>query len=182
MRNSQNNKDKPFSIATKNTFKYIWSLILPNLKIHLNKFPLLNCTWKFIKGVSTGEEKAIIHEIFITSRDGQTFLNESFGGLQLDPELYSAFLSAILTFGSQFTEELREIHFASFKIVFFTTEKLILTAVVDKYDENLAIARFLTLLATEFKKKFGDLEDWKGDLKKFEEFREKIKTYVKLRS
>ena len=96
--------------------------------------------------------------------------------------MYSAFLSAILTFGSQFTEELREIHFASFKIVFFTTEKLILTAVVDKYDENLAIARFLTLLANEFKKKFGDLEDWKGDLKKFEEFREKIKTYVKLRS
>jgi len=122
----------------------------------------------------------LIHMVYvIDERSGINLLFRRYGELEMDEVLMSGFLTAIRHFSSEFKRDepdtIQEIEMKTYKIV-YASERNVLVAAVSDYDDSTPVIRkALSILASRFSEKYGDiLKSWRGDTTIFSEFTTEI--------
>jgi hypothetical protein len=104
---------------------------------------------------------------------GLCVLDRKYGEADMDPNLISGFLTALIQFGRELSDgnRVHVIDFGAFDICLSLKDNVIVTAIVDKVDDGNAAMAVLGEVNNAFSKKYGNmLEDWDGNLEPFESF------------
>lgn len=111
----------------------------------------------------------MIHNIYIMKRSGECLISRKYGSLEVDDDLVTGFLSAILNFGEQIDgERVESIIMGNKKFVYTIMNDIIFIAYADKDDP---VKEDLELLGRKFIEKYSEvLSNWKGNRSVFEDF------------
>lgn len=116
----------------------------------------------------------MIQAIYILVADsGLCVLDRKYGEAEMDPNLISGFLTALISFGQELSSgnRVHVIDFGAFDICLSLQNNIIVAATVDKTDDGNAAMAVLSEVNTEFVKKYADiLVGWDGNLEPFEVF------------
>jgi hypothetical protein len=100
-------------------------------------------------------------------------LDRKYGEGEMDPNLISGFLTALISFGQELSSgnRVHVIDFGAFDICLSLKNNIIVAATVDKTDDGNAAMAVLADVNNEFVKRYGNiLVDWDGNLEPFEVF------------
>ena len=116
----------------------------------------------------------MIQAVYILVADsGLCVLDRKYGEADMDPNLISGFLTALIQFGRELSDgnRVHVIDFGAFDICLSLKDNVIVAATVDKIDDGNAAMAILADVNNAFTKKYGNmLEDWDGNLGPFEVF------------
>ncbi|MCK5237987.1 MAG: hypothetical protein KAR33_00480 [Candidatus Thorarchaeota archaeon] len=125
----------------------------------------------------------MIQALYVLIADsGLCVLDRKYGEGEMDPNLISGFLTALISFGQELSSgnRVHVIDFGAFDICLSLKNNVIVAATVDKTDDGNAAMAVLAEVNNEFVKKFSSvLQDWDGNLEPFEEFMPKIDEITK---
>lgn len=109
----------------------------------------------------------------LVADSGLCVLDRKYGEADMDPNLISGFLTALIQFGRELSDgnRVHVIDFGAFDICLSLKDNVIVAAIVDKVDDGNAAMAILADVNNAFTKKYGNmLEDWDGNLGPFEVF------------
>ncbi len=116
----------------------------------------------------------MIQALYILVADsGLCVLDRKYGQAEMDPNLISGFLTALISFGQELSSgnRVHVIDFGAFDICLSLKNNIIVAATVDKTDDGNAAMAILADVNNEFVKKYATLlESWDGNLEPFESF------------
>ncbi|MFW9807751.1 MAG: hypothetical protein ACFFE6_00095 [Candidatus Thorarchaeota archaeon] len=116
----------------------------------------------------------MIQAVYILIADsGLCVLDRKYGEADMDPNLISGFLTALIQFGRELSDgnRVHVIDFGAFDICLSLKNNVIVAATVDKVDDGNAAMAVLGEVNNSFSKKYGDmLAEWDGNLEPFESF------------
>ena len=116
----------------------------------------------------------MIQAVYILIADsGLCVLDRKYGEADMDPNLISGFLTALIQFGRELSDgnRVHVIDFGAFDICLSLKDNVIVAATVDKVDDGNAAMAVLADVNNAFTKKYGNmLQDWDGNLEPFESF------------
>ncbi|MHA1770261.1 MAG: hypothetical protein ACTSYL_01900 [Candidatus Thorarchaeota archaeon] len=116
----------------------------------------------------------LIQAIYILIADsGLCVLDRKYGEADMDPNLISGFLTALIQFGRELSSgnRVHVIDFGAFDICLSLRENVIVAAIVDKVDDTNAAMAVLADVNNAFVKEFKQvLVNWDGNLEPFENF------------
>lgn len=124
--------------------------------------------------IPNGERRTLIQAVYILIADsGLCVLDRKYGEADMDPNLISGFLTALIQFGRELSDgnRVHVIDFGAFNICLSLKSNIIVAATVDKTDDGNAAMAVLADVNNAFVKKYeGLLEEWDGNLEPFEAF------------
>ncbi len=116
----------------------------------------------------------MIQALYILVADsGLCVLDRKYGQAEMDPNLISGFLTALISFGQELSSgnRVHVIDFGAFDICLSLKNNIIVAATVDKTDDGNAAMAVLADVNNQFVKAYSDvLENWDGNLEPFESF------------
>ncbi|MFW9834980.1 MAG: hypothetical protein ACFFEK_13355 [Candidatus Thorarchaeota archaeon] len=116
----------------------------------------------------------MIQAVYILIADsGLCVLDRKYGEADMDPNLISGFLTALIQFGRELSDgnRVHVIDFGAFDICLSLKDNVIVAATVDKVDDGNAAMAVLAEVNNAFTKRYGNmLQEWDGNLEPFEEF------------
>ncbi|NHI89561.1 MAG: hypothetical protein EAX87_08565 [Candidatus Thorarchaeota archaeon] len=116
----------------------------------------------------------MIQAVYILIADsGLCVLDRKYGEADMDPNLISGFLTALIQFGRELSDgnRVHVIDFGAFDICLSLKDNVIVAATVDKVDDGNAAMAVLADINNTFTKKYDNmLQDWDGNLEPFEVF------------
>jgi nucleoid DNA-binding protein len=116
----------------------------------------------------------LIQAVYILIADsGLCVLDRKYGEADMDPNLISGFLTALIQFGRELSDgnRVHVIDFGAFDICLSLKDNVIVAATVDKVDDGNAAMAVLADINNTFTKKYDNmLQDWDGNLEPFEAF------------
>ncbi len=116
----------------------------------------------------------MIQAVYILIADsGLCVLDRKYGEADMDPNLISGFLTALIQFGRELSDgnRVHVIDFGVFDICLSLKNNVIVAATVDKVDDGNAAMAVLGEVNNAFFKKYGSmLAEWDGNLEPFESF------------
>ncbi len=125
----------------------------------------------------------MIQALYILIADsGLCVLDRKYGEAEMDPNLISGFLTALISFGQELSSgnRVHVIDFGVFDICLSLKNNIIVAASVDKTDDGNAAMAVLADVNNEFVKHFGKmLGNWDGNLEPFEAFAPRIDEITK---
>ncbi|MHA1909454.1 MAG: hypothetical protein ACW98Y_19305 [Candidatus Thorarchaeota archaeon] len=125
----------------------------------------------------------MIQALYILIADsGLCVLDRKYGEGEMDPNLISGFLTALISFGQELSSgnRVHVIDFGAFDICLSLKNNVIVAATVDKTDDGNAAMAVLADVNNEFVNQFASvLEDWDGNLEPFEDFMSKVDEITK---
>jgi len=104
---------------------------------------------------------------------GLCVLDRKYGEADMDPNLISGFLTALIQFGRELSDgnRVHVIDFGAFDICLSLKDNVIVAATVDKVDDGNAAMAVLSEVNNAFTKKYGAmLQEWDGNLEPFDSF------------
>jgi hypothetical protein len=120
----------------------------------------------------------VIQAVYILIADsGLCVLDRKYGTADMDPNLISGFLTALIQFGRELSDgnRVHVIDFGAFDICLSLKDNVIVAATVDKVDDGNAAMAVLADVNNAFSKIYGNmLQDWDGNLEPFEAFYQKL--------
>jgi hypothetical protein len=131
------------------------------------------CT-RNVEKTSDREIHTLIQAVYILVADsGLCVLDRKYGEADMDPNLISGFLTALIQFGRELSDgnRVHVIDFGAFDICLSLKENVIVAATVDKIDDGNAAMAILSEVNNAFLAKYGNmLATWDGNLEPFEAF------------
>jgi hypothetical protein len=125
----------------------------------------------------------LIQAVYILVADsGLCVLDRKYGSADMDPNLISGFLTALIQFGRELSDgnRVHVIDFGAFDICLSLKDNVIVAATVDKIDDGNAAMAVLAEVNNEFVKAYGSmLAEWDGNLEPFEKFYKKLDDVTK---
>jgi hypothetical protein len=125
----------------------------------------------------------LIQAVYILVADsGLCVLDRKYGSADMDPNLISGFLTALIQFGRELSDgnRVHVIDFGAFDICLSLKDNVIVAATVDKVDDGNAAMAVLADVNNEFVNMYGAmLADWDGNLEPFEVFYKKLDEITK---
>ncbi len=125
----------------------------------------------------------MIQALYVLIADsGLCVLDRKYGEGEMDPNLISGFLTALISFGQELSSgnRVHVIDFGAFDICLSLNNNVIVAATVDKTDDGNAAMAILARVNNEFVKSFTSvLKDWDGNLEPFEAFIPKVDEITK---
>jgi hypothetical protein len=125
----------------------------------------------------------LIQAVYILVADsGLCVLDRKYGSADMDPNLISGFLTALIQFGRELSDgnRVHVIDFGAFDICLSLKDNVIVAATVDKVDDGNAAMAVLADVNNEFVSMYGAmLADWDGNLEPFEVFYKKLDEITK---
>lgn len=125
----------------------------------------------------------LIQAVYILIADsGLCVLDRKYGTADMDPNLISGFLTALIQFGRELSDgnRVHVIDFGVFDICLSLKDNVIVAATVDKIDDGNAAMAVLAEVNNVFSKTYGDmLKEWDGNLEPFETFYQKLDDVTK---
>lgn len=116
----------------------------------------------------------MIQAVYVLIADsGLCVLDRKYGEADMDPNLISGFLTALIQFGRELSDgnRVHVIDFGAFDICLSLKDNVIVAATVDKVDDGNAAMAVLGEVNNAFSHKYGSmLADWDGNLEPFESF------------
>ncbi len=116
----------------------------------------------------------MIQAVYILIADsGLCVLDRKYGEADMDPNLISGFLTALIQFGRELSDgnRVHVIDFGAFDICLSLKDNVIVAATVDKVDDGNAAMAVLSEVNNAFTKKYGAmLQEWDGNLEPFDSF------------
>jgi len=116
----------------------------------------------------------LIQAVYILVADsGLCVLDRKYGSADMDPNLISGFLTALIQFGRELSDgnRVHVIDFGAFDICLSLKDNVIVAASVDKLDDGNAAMAVLAEVNNEFVRMYGTmLTAWDGNLEPFEKF------------
>ncbi|MFX1560429.1 MAG: hypothetical protein ACFFBL_07560 [Promethearchaeota archaeon] len=116
----------------------------------------------------------MIQAVYILIADsGLCVLDRKYGEADMDPNLISGFLTALIQFGRELSDgnRVHVIDFGAFDICLSLKDNIIVAAIVDKVDDGNAAMAVLGEVNGAFSQKYGNmLSEWDGNLEPFESF------------
>ncbi|MHA1963023.1 MAG: hypothetical protein ACW97G_00435 [Candidatus Thorarchaeota archaeon] len=116
----------------------------------------------------------MIQAVYILIADsGLCVLDRKYGEADMDPNLISGFLTALIQFGRELSDgnRVHVIDFGAFDICLSLKDNVIVAATVDKVDDGNAAMAVLGEVNSAFSQKYGSmLQEWDGNLEPFETF------------
>ncbi len=117
----------------------------------------------------------MIQALYILIADsGLCVLDRKYGQADMDPNLISGFLTALIQFGRELSSgnRVHVINFGDFDICLSLRENVIVAGIVDKTDDTNAAMAVLTDVNSAFVQTYAKvLENWNGNLEPFEQFK-----------
>lgn len=104
---------------------------------------------------------------------GLCVLDRKYGEGDMDPNLISGFLTALIQFGRELSDgnRVHVIDFGAFDICLSLKNNIIVAATVDKIDDGNAAMAVLGEVNTAFAEKYGGMiSEWDGNLEPFDSF------------
>ncbi len=104
---------------------------------------------------------------------GLCVLDRKYGEADMDPNLISGFLTALIQFGRELSDgnRVHVIDFGAFDICLSLKNNIIVAATVDKVDDGNAAMAVLGEVNNAFSDKYGGMiQEWDGNLEPFEIF------------
>ena len=104
---------------------------------------------------------------------GLCVLDRKYGEADMDPNLISGFLTALIQFGRELSDgnRVHVIDFGAFDICLSLKNNIIVAATVDKVDDGNAAMAVLGEVNNAFSDKYGGMiAEWDGNLEPFEAF------------
>ncbi len=127
--------------------------------------------------------RTLIQAVYILIADsGLCVMDRKYGKADMDPNLISGFLTALIQFGRELSDgnRVHVIDFGAFDICLSMKDNVIVAATVDKVDDGNAAMAVLGEVNSTFSQKYGNmLSDWDGNLEPFESFYSKIDEITK---
>lgn len=127
--------------------------------------------------------RTLIQAVYILIADsGLCVLDRKYGEADMDPNLISGFLTALIQFGRELSDgnRVHVIDFGAFDICLSMKDNVIVAATVDKVDDGNAAMAVLGEVNTTFSQKYGNmLAEWDGNLEPFESFYSKVDEITK---
>jgi len=125
----------------------------------------------------------LIQAVYILVADsGLCVLDRKYGKAEMDPNLISGFLTALIQFGRELSSgnRVHVIDFGAFDICLSLRNNVIVAATIDKTDDTNAAMAILSDVNNAFVKEYRDtLEDWDGNLEPFEKFNKTVDEITK---
>ncbi|RDE16727.1 MAG: hypothetical protein C4K49_04180 [Candidatus Thorarchaeota archaeon] len=125
----------------------------------------------------------MLQAVYILIADsGLCVLDRKYGTADMDPNLISGFLTALIQFGRELSDgnRVHTIDFGQFDICLALKDNVIVTATVDKTDDTNAAMAVLSDVNHEFVAAYRDvLVDWDGNLEPFEKFVKRLDEITK---
>lgn len=116
----------------------------------------------------------MIQALYILVADsGLCVLDRKYGEAEMDPNLISGFLTALISFGQELSSgnRVHVIDFGAFDICLSLKNNIIVAATVDKTDDGNAAMAVLAEVNNQFVKKYSSvIQNWDGNLEPFESF------------
>ena len=116
----------------------------------------------------------MIQAVYVLIADsGLCVLDRKYGEADMDPNLISGFLTALIQFGRELSDgnRVHVIDFGAFDICLSLKNNVIVAATVDKVDDGNAAMAVLGEVNNAFSQKYGGmLAEWDGNLEPFEAF------------
>jgi hypothetical protein len=113
---------------------------------------------------------------------GLCVLDRKYGEADMDPNLISGFLTALIQFGRELSDgnRVHVIDFGAFDICLSLKDNIIVAATVDKVDDGNAAMAVLGEVNSSFSKQYGGMiQEWDGNLGPFESFYKKLDEITK---
>jgi len=127
--------------------------------------------------------RTLIQAVYILIADsGLCVLDRKYGEADMDPNLISGFLTALIQFGRELSDgnRVHVIDFGAFDICLSMKDNVIVAATVDKVDDGNAAMAVLGEVNSTFSQKYGNmLTEWDGNLEPFESFYSKVDEITK---
>ncbi|TFG32046.1 hypothetical protein EU527_10985 [Candidatus Thorarchaeota archaeon] len=125
----------------------------------------------------------MIQAVYILIADsGLCVLDRKYGTADMDPNLISGFLTALIQFGRELSDgnRVHVIDFGAFDICLSLKDNVIVAATVDKVDDGNAAMAVLADVNNSFSLAYGNmLQEWDGNLEPFETFYQKLDDITK---
>ncbi len=125
----------------------------------------------------------MIQAVYILVADsGLCVLDRKYGSADMDPNLISGFLTALIQFGRELSygNRVHVIDFGAFDICLSLKDNVIVAAIVDKVDDGNAAMAVLAEVNNEFVSIYGAmLVTWDGNLEPFEKFNKSLDEITK---
>ncbi|MBE0526770.1 MAG: hypothetical protein IH631_07495, partial [Candidatus Thorarchaeota archaeon] len=125
----------------------------------------------------------MIQAVYILVADsGLCVLDRKYGQADMDPNLISGFLTALIQFGRELSDgnRVHVIDFGAFDICLSLKDNVIVAATVDKVDDGNAAMAVLSDVNNSFTNDYGSmLAQWDGNLEPFETFYKKLDVITK---
>jgi len=125
----------------------------------------------------------LIQAVYILVADsGLCVLDRKYGEADMDPNLISGFLTALIQFGRELSDgnRVHVIDFGVFDICLSLKDNVIVAATVDKIDDGNAAMAVLSEVNAAFSSEYSEmLVDWDGNLEPFEGFHQKLDDITK---
>jgi len=125
----------------------------------------------------------LIQAVYILVADsGLCVLDRKYGEADMDPNLISGFLTALIQFGRELSDgnRVHVIDFGVFDICLSLKDNIIVAATVDKVDDGNAAMAILSEVNQAFSSDYGSmLVDWDGNLEPFDGFHQKLDDITK---
>jgi hypothetical protein len=125
----------------------------------------------------------LIQAVYILVADsGLCVLDRKYGEADMDPNLISGFLTALIQFGRELSDgnRVHVIDFGAFDICLSLKDNVIVAATVDKVDDGNAAMAVLAEVNNSFTKDYASmLAEWDGNLEPFERFYQKLDNITK---
>ncbi|MHA1637140.1 MAG: hypothetical protein ACTSUO_08825 [Candidatus Thorarchaeota archaeon] len=116
----------------------------------------------------------MIQAVYILVADsGLCVMDRKYGEAEMDPNLISGFLTALISFGQELSSgnRVHVIDFGAFDICLSLKNNIIVAATVDKTDDGNAAMAVLSEVNDAFVKTYSEiLTNWDGNLEPFEIF------------
>jgi hypothetical protein len=124
--------------------------------------------------IPSRERWKLIQALYVLIADsGLCVLDRKYGEAEMDPNLISGFLTALIQFGRELSDggRVHVIDFGAFDITLSLKENVIVAATVDKTDDGNAAMAVLKEVNEEFQTRYAEiLTTWDGNLEPFESF------------
>jgi len=125
----------------------------------------------------------LIQAVYILIADsGLCVLDRKYGEADMDPNLISGFLTALIQFGRELSDgnRVHVIDFGAFDICLSLKDNIIVAATVDKVDDGNAAMAVLGEVNNAFSQQYGGMiEEWDGNLEPFDSFHKKLDEITK---
>ncbi|MFW9953147.1 MAG: hypothetical protein ACFFD3_01245 [Candidatus Thorarchaeota archaeon] len=125
----------------------------------------------------------MIQAIYVLIADsGLCVLDRKYGEAEMDPNLISGFLTALISFGQELSSgnRVHVIDFGAFDICLSLRNNVIVAATVDKTDDGNAAMAVLADVNNQFVRQYSSiLPNWDGNLEPFESFVPKLDEITK---
>ncbi len=126
----------------------------------------------------------MIQALYVLIADsGLCVLDRKYGEGEMDPNLISGFLTALISFGQELSSgnRVHVIDFGAFDICLSLKNNVIVAATVDKTDDGNAAMAVLADVNNEFVKQYSSvLQNWDGNLEPFDKFVQKLDEITKM--